>query len=244
MFYPAGWPQSRELEYYAGRFSTVELNNPFYRVPTTETFAAWARRAPAGFCFAVKMNRSITHFHRLANAAAPLAEFLRRAEKLGDKLGPILLQFPARWRVNRPRLRAFLPLLPRGLRFAFEFRDASWLQPGVYADLRERGAALCLAIRPDLPPPPEELTADFTYARFHGGREAEGNFGESELRTWARRLRRYAARATVFAYFNNDQRGFALANARRLRALLGAAAPKLEPGAARIATEAPIERTS
>lgn len=224
VFYPERWPAARELEYYAERFPTVELNNPFYRLPRAETFAAWSRRVPEGFVFAVKASRYITHIRRLHAAGPALRLFLRRAEKLGGKLGPILFQFPSAWRINLERLESFLPLLPPRRQFAFEFRHESWFVPPVFELLRAHGAAWCQAIRPDLPPPPKVITAPFTYLRFHSGTGEGGNFTEAELRAWARAVRAQSRGAAVYAYFNNDWQAFALANARRLTQLSRAAA--------------------
>lgn len=219
VFYPEHWPASRELEFYAGAFATVELNNPFYRLPSTAAFARWRQVTPPNFCFSVKASRYITHVKRLHAAAPALRLFLARAGRLGPKLGPVLFQFPAAWRLNLERLEEFLPRLPRQRQFAFEFRHPSWFVPAVADRLRNYGAAWCHAVHPDLPPPLEVVTAPFTYIRFHAGRGEGGNFTAAELRPWARRIAGYArAGVAVYAYFNNDWRGFALADARQLLA--------------------------
>lgn len=223
VFYPVGWPQSRELEFYAQRFATVELNNPFYRLPAPETYDQWRERVPRGFCFAVKASRFITHIKRLHEVGPPLKTFMAGARHLRSKLGPVLFQFPSQWSLNLDRLAAFLPLLPARRRFAFEFRHASWFASPVYELLRRHRAALCLAVRPDLPPAPDVTTAPFTYIRFHSGTGNGGRFTLAELRPWASRIRRFTrAGIAVYAYFNNDWQGFALANARELRQLLRA----------------------
>ena len=92
--YPAGLPQRRWLEHYTSQFDTVELNNAFYRLPERDTFAQWRARTPDGFVMAVKMSRYLTHIKRLREPAEPVARFLGRAQALGDKLGPVLLQLP------------------------------------------------------------------------------------------------------------------------------------------------------
>ncbi len=130
------------LERYAEEFSTVELNVTFYRLPKEETFVSWRDRVPAGFLFAVKASRLITHLKRLGDVEEPLDLFLSQARRLERHLGPILVQTPPRWERNVERLRHFLALLPRDLRVAFEFRDVSWFASDVYDSLAKHGAAV------------------------------------------------------------------------------------------------------
>ncbi len=128
-FYPRGLPQSQWLEFYAERFATAEINNSFYRLPSPETFAAWAKRAPADFVYAVKASRFITHIKRLKDPEEGVALFLKNSAKLGKKLGPILFQLP-------PRMKADLGRLPR--RLARLPRDIPVLGPFCY--IRRHGA--------------------------------------------------------------------------------------------------------
>lgn len=221
VFYPPRWPVKRELEFYAQRFDTVELNSPFYRLPSAATFRRWAAGTPSGFEFAAKASRYITHMLHLRNAAPALRTFLQRARRLGPKLGPVLFQFPSSWGLQLDRLEAFLPALPARHRFAFEFRHAAWFTPSVYAALQRHGAALCWAVRPDLPSPPLVATTSFVYLRLHAGRGCDGGFTPVELRHWAGVLsQQRAAGRAVYAYFNNDWQGCAVRNARSLRRLL------------------------
>lgn len=219
VFYPEGLPVAAELAYYATRFATVELNNPFYRLPERSVFAAWRRAAPADFVFAVKASRYITHNKKLKDPAPALARLRRSLEGLGDSLGPVLFQLPPNFGPNLPRLETFLADLPRAWRPVFEFRHPGWFTSACYALLRRRSAALCWAVSPQAPEPPREITAPFIYLRMHGGRGRDANFTPAELRRWAQRLRDAAVPAS-FVYFNNDWRGFAPANARDLAALL------------------------
>lgn len=221
VFYPPRWPVKRELEFYARQFDTVELNSPFYRLPSAATFRRWAAGTPPGFEFAVKASRYITHMLHLRGAAPALRTFLQRARQLGPKLGPVLFQFPSSWGVHLDRLEAFLPALPTRYYFAFEFRHAAWFTPPVYAALQRRSAALCWAVHPSLPPPPLVATAAFVYLRLHAGRGRDGGFTPAELRHWAKVLSQQRATGrAVYAYFNNDSRGCAVRNARSLRRLL------------------------
>lgn len=221
VFYPPGLPQAEWFRYYARHFVTVEINNTFYRLPGEATFDRWREQAPAGFVYAVKANRYLTHVRRLRDCAAPLARFLDRARRLGDKLGPILYQLPPRWRPNLERLQGFLALLPQDLTHVMEFRDPRWFNPEVYALLREHNVGFCIYHMPDQESP-LVVTGDVVYIRFHGaGALYAGSYPDETLRAWAERIRRWAeAGYQVYAYFNNDAFGHAVRNALTLNALL------------------------
>lgn len=220
VFYPAGLPARDELGYYASRFRTVELNNPFYRLPTAEMFQRWRHSTPPDFQFAVKASRYITHIKRLHDVGDELALFLDRAHHLGPKLGPILFQLPPTQQVELDRLGGFLALLQGG-RWVMEFRHPSWHTTEVYRLLTDHGVALCIPVGGALQP--ERITtAPFTYIRMHRGQESAGGFNEGELVSWAgqiRALRR--AGKEVYVYFNNDWGGYAIRDAIKLRELLG-----------------------
>jgi uncharacterized protein YecE (DUF72 family) len=223
VFYPAGLVQRQELEYYARHFDTLELNNSFYRLPTVERFAAWRDRTPAHFVFAVKASRFITHIRRLRGCREAVDLLLTNARALGPKLGPILFQLPADIARDCARLREFLSILPRDLRFVFEFRNPAWLVEPVHELLRAHDAAICLAVNALAPAPQPQLTASFSYLRMHVGGGPEGAFTEPELRHWSQVIGKLRDRgADLYVYFNNDWRGFAIADAQRLRKLLTA----------------------
>lgn len=225
VFYPPRLPASRWLESYAERFDTVEVNSTFYRLPRTEAVARWLEQTPPGFLFAVKASRYLTHVKRLRDLGPGLERFLERIEPLlgSPKLGPLLWQLPPTFRRDHERLADALARLPRELRHCLEFRDASWFVEETYALLREHGIALAIGDRPQVSDfQAYELTADWTYVRFHRGtRGLRGNYSDPELREWAERIRRWSLSREVFAYFNNDWEGFAPRNAARLRRLLG-----------------------
>lgn len=221
-FYPPDLPASRMLAFYGQRFDSVELNNSFYHLPSEQAFAGWRDGTPAGFCFAVKANRYLTHMKKLKDPAPGLARFLPRAGVLGAKLGPILFQLPPRWHVNVERLATFLAALPARHRYSFELRDPSWHVPPVFAALRRHNAAFCIY---DLEgfQAPIQVTADFVYVRLHGPTRAYGGcYSADALRAWARRVRRWAATGLrVFVYFDNDEAAYAVRNARELVRLVG-----------------------
>lgn len=226
-FYAPRMPSEEFLQFLASQFPTVEINYSYYQLPPRKTFEMWRRKAPAGFLFAVKASRYLTHMKKLKDPGEPLQRLMEHAGGLGRKLGPVLFQFPGGWKLNLDRLREFMRALgayPRG-RYAFEFRNQSWLCADVYACLREHPAALCLPVGWGIPLD-IQLTANWTYVRFHGGRRTPF-FEDDELEPWANRLRDWRAQGIdSYSYFNNDTlwqgRPAAIANAHRLRELVDA----------------------
>ncbi|MFQ5847949.1 MAG: DUF72 domain-containing protein [Candidatus Methylomirabilales bacterium] len=221
VFYPKTLPGEAWLDHYATVFETVEINNTFYHLPEATTFRQWYREPPKGFVFAVKGSRYITHMKKLHEPRAALRRFLRRVAILKEKLGPVLFQLPPRFRRNAERLAAFADCLPPRHRYAFEFRDATWFAPEVYAVLERRRLAFCVFSLKDLSCP-AVITAPFVYLRLHGpGARYGGKYSEGELKAWAGRIREWLGDGLdVYSYFNNDERGYAVANARRLRELV------------------------
>lgn len=224
-FYPEKLPAKEMLSFYTKHFDTVEINNTFYHLPADTTFNAWRENSPDNFVYALKGSRFITHMKKLKDPESATTKFFAGAELLGAKLGPILFQLPPRWELNVERLAEFLEALPRQHRYAFEFRDPTWLVSSVYDLLRQYNAAVCIydfASRPT----PLEITADFTYVRFHGPGEAKyaGSYPERALQGWARTIEDWLRElSAVYVYFNNDIGGHAVRNARRLRELLSPA---------------------
>lgn len=218
--YPEGLPQRRWFEHYQQLFDTVELNATFYRLPAVSTVEGWAAAAKPGFVFAVKLGSFGSHRMKLRDAGSWLPNHLDRAERLGAHLGPTLVQLPPRWKRDAARLDEFLSVAPRRLRWAVELREPSWLDEEVLDVLRRHGAALCL--HDLLPDHPAELTADWTYVRFHGpdavAEPYHGRYGPRRLRPWADRIGSWLDDGVdVFAYFNNDWHGNAVVDATWLR---------------------------
>ncbi len=216
VLYPPDRPQRLWLEEYTRHFRTVELNNAFYRLPSPETFAQWHARTPPGFVMAVKASRFLTHVKRLREPAEPVRRLMEHAAPLGDRLGPILLQLPPTLRADPAVLDACLACFPLGTRIAVEPRHESWWTADTRAVLVGRGAALCWADRRSRPVTPLWRTADWGYVRFHEGRaQPAPRYGRAALRSWANRIADTWPRdADVFAYFNNDAGGAAVADAR------------------------------
>ena len=208
------------FRFYARHFDTVEINNSFYRLPTAKTFDNWRESSPRRFCFAVKASRFITHMKKLKDPERSSEKFLLVADRLEEKLGPILFQLPPRWKLNVERLREFLETLPHEHKYVFEFREASWFVPEVFELLRKYNVAHCIHDFADMKVP-HELTARFTYIRFHGPTSAKyaGWYSTSELKDWAKRIKKWRV-SEVYVYFNNDPEGAAVKNALELKKLL------------------------
>ena len=217
-FYPDKLTKAKWLEFYASHFTTVELNNSFYRLPSEAAFATWRNSSPANFAFAVKVSRFITHIKRLKNSQEPVDTFLTRAKILEEKLGPLLYQLPPNMHRDDDRLESFLSILPKGLKHVFEFRHQSWLDDEVFEILRRYNVGLCVFDMPGLSCP-LVATADFAYIRFHGSSELYSScYSDEELAEWARRLASLAPGIkAIYIYFNNDAEAFAVRNAMTLR---------------------------
>jgi uncharacterized protein YecE (DUF72 family) len=227
VFYPPRCASRNWLRYYARYFDTVEINMTFYRLPKAQIVARWVEESPEDFVFAVKVSRYITHIKRLLEVPQHLPLLYERIEPLlgSPKLGPLLWQLPPTFKLDLARLAGALEHLHDGRRHAFEFRHPSWFTEETYTLLREHGVALVIGDRPQVNDfQTHELTADFTLVRFHGGtRGWNGNYSHAELDEWAERLERWSAEVDVFAYFNNDWEGYAIANALELKQKLGLA---------------------
>jgi uncharacterized protein YecE (DUF72 family) len=215
-----GKPARLWLEHYAQYFDTVEVNNTFYRLPLKTSVARWVEETPTKFVFALKASRYLTHVKRLTDLGSGIQRYYERLEPLArsPKLGPVLWQLPANFRRDDERLGAALEALPPG-RHCFEFRHATWFVEPVYDLLRKHRAALVIGDRPEVKEfQSHELTADWTYVRFHyGSRGRRGNYSESELEEWARRFEDWRREVEIFAYFNNDWEVFAVRNALWLK---------------------------
>jgi uncharacterized protein YecE (DUF72 family) len=229
IFYPEGTKPAQYFQYYRRWFDTVEMNNPFYRMPSPDTVDAWRAAAPDDFLFAVKANRSITHTHKLSNVDRQLADYFAAVERFGPTLGPILFQLPPRWKFNAERLQEFLARLPGGMKYVMEFREPSWFNDACYRLLREHNVALCIHdMGGNLTP--MQVTAPLIYIRFHGrSGHYGGDYDQDSLNWWAKQVRHWSNEGyDVCGYFNNDAEGFAPRNAHDLRRLLGQADKPLE----------------
>ncbi|HYJ34072.1 MAG TPA: DUF72 domain-containing protein [Candidatus Binatia bacterium] len=226
-FYPPELRPPRFLAHYATRFPTVEVNTSFYHLPLRTTYAKWAAETGPDFRFTLKLSRYVTHIKRLSGVKAETRLFLERAEPLGEKLGPILVQLPPQLRADPARLERFLAMfrsleVERGerVRLAFEFRHQTWFDSEqALTSLARHGAALVFGQSGRYPyPSAEPLTADWVYLRFHGPREfCASEYGREGLAPWAGKIARWRAEGRdVYAYFNNDVHGYAVEDAALL----------------------------
>ena len=201
-FYPEKLPAAKMLPFYAAAFTTVEINYTFYRVPNEKILAAWSRETPEGFKLTLKAPKRITHIAKLRDCADLLQYFVRTSATLGPKLGAILFQLPPYFRKDLAVLDEFLALLPAGLCAAFEFRHASWMEPEVFARLRARNLALCVADSEKFSTP-LEITASYGYFRLRD----EGYTAE-DLSRWAGSIRASASACDdVYVYFKHEEAG-------------------------------------
>jgi uncharacterized protein YecE (DUF72 family) len=217
-FYPEGITGGKMLEYYATQLPCVEINNTFYRMPKQEVVGAWAAAVPAGFRFAVKAPRRITHLERLRGAEESLGFFVKAASGFGDKLGTVLFQLPPFLRKDVVLLGEFLAQLPADLCAAFEFRHVSWFADDVFETLRARDAALCVGdAEKSERSPPLVATARWGYLRLRAD-----DYSQEALADWAKRISAQPW-SHAYAFLKHEIRGPALA-AGLLAQLRGTAA--------------------
>jgi len=214
-FYPEKFSTAKMLPYYAERFTTVEINYTFYRMPNAKILAGWDAETPSEFRFALKAPKRITHDKRLKDVAEPLRYFLDTARTLGPKLGPILFQLPPNFKKDLSRLGDLLALLPSDLRYAFEFRHVSWHTDDLYERLRQGHAALCIADS-DALTTPLEGTADFGYLRLR-----DEGYSPADLEEWSRKVAHLQAGwQDTYVFFKHEESGIGPALATQFRGLL------------------------
>ncbi|MBJ8339974.1 DUF72 domain-containing protein [Antrihabitans sp. YC3-6] len=249
-FYPEGLAHRRELEYMSERVDSIEINGSFYALQRPSSYQKWAEQTPDDFVFAVKAPRFITHMKRLVDVEEPLANFFASGIlALGRKLGPVLWQLPPNLTFDVKVLAAFAQRLPRTtneavefakghgdkvegrawtstdadrpFRHAVEIRNPSFAVPEAADILRDNGIALVIADSAGKFPAPEELTADFVYARLHGDEELYvSGYTDDALDRWAEKLRSWTTDRDAFVYFDNDAKVRSPHDAMGLRARL------------------------
>ena len=222
VFYPEKTPANRFLGEYSRRFNAVEIDSTFYAIPRIEDVRKWADAVPESFMFSPKFPRIITHEKRLSDCDEERTLFLRVIGELGEKLGPLLLQFDYTFQSDRMQsLDSFLAGIPRVFRIAVEIRHRSWYKTDFFNILRRHNAAIVLH---DLyyMPKMTGITADFTYIRLLGNRkQIPDDFShvrikrEKEFVWWAEKIREFMSREIdVFLFINNRYQGHAPASVR------------------------------
>ncbi len=227
-FYPDNTASSRYLALYSRQFRTVEIDSTFYGIPKAATIAGWFKRTPKGFRFSAKFPQIITHQRMLVDCGEVTQYFIETMRGLGEKLGPLLLQFSYEFGPERfGDLARFLDSLPTDLRFAVEIRNRDWYDTEICDMFKARGVALALH---DLyyMPRRTDITAGFVYVRWLGRRTDLERFDRIQLdrrdeeEWWAQHLLRFLDQGLpVFGYFNNLWAGHAPASARGFLERLG-----------------------
>jgi uncharacterized protein YecE (DUF72 family) len=226
-FYPKDVPPRAFLPFYAGRLTSVEVNYTFRTLPTREQLQGWLEVTPPGFRFSFKAPQRITHFQRLRESRAAVAEFVAALKpvRAAGKLGPLLFQLPPNFVADNARLEAFLkvPALvrDRGLQVAFEFRHASWFTEATYDILRRSNRALCVADGDELKTP-DVATADFRCYRLR----RSGGYPAAKLRAFAGKFQELGKTSDTYVYFKHEDEPTGALNATKVLA----AASKLDGG--------------
>ncbi len=201
VFYPEKIAAAKMLAFYAERLSSVEINNTFYRLPRASVLEQWRAQVPASFRFSIKASRRITHLKRLKEAQEETGYLLETLDALGASLGVVLFQLPPFLRKDCERLASFLELVPPEVPATFEFRHPSWFDEEVYAVLRARNAALCLADAGDDADAPRVATADWGYLRLR-----RDDYDEARLADWAACVAAQDWRR-AFVFFKHEDAG-------------------------------------
>jgi uncharacterized protein YecE (DUF72 family) len=234
VFYPPGTKKSEMLEFYSKVFDTIEIDATLYGIPPSSTFEKWYVETPDGFTFGLKTPREVTHDGRLTTGTIPvMLEFVERSQLLKDKLGVFLIQLPPSFdgsRENGQKLRAFLAALPRGFKYAVEFRNADWFIDWTFEELEKNEVTLGLVEGPWLPRVTlfeaiAKLNAQFAYIRIMGERDLEKfdrvyRRRDDVLKAWTDAIKNLRA-SEIFIYVDNYFEGFAPETANKLQALLG-----------------------
>lgn len=217
-FYPEDLPETRFLSWYASRLPSVEINNTFYRMPSSKTLSAWSEQTPESFSFVLKASRKITHFKRLKNCADELDYLLDVMGELGPRLGPTLFQTPPNLKKDPALLSEFVSLFPGGFRAAFEFRHASWLDDEIHTILADAKLALAVAESGDEALLSVVETAPYGYARLR-----LDEYSDADLERWVRRFGD-TSWTDLFAFFKHEERGIGPLTAVRFLDMLNGGA--------------------
>ena len=214
-FYPEKFPTSKMLAYYAERFNTVEVNYTFYRIPTEKLLQGWAEGTPEGFTFTLKAPRRITHDSKLQRCEDLAQSFCRTSTVLGPKLGVLLFQLPPNFKRNDAVFNAFLECVPEGTRAAFEFRHESWHDEAIFAALKARNLALCIADSEKMSTPVVS-TADYSYFRLR-----DEGYQAADIERWGETIASMPNARDAFVYFKHEEQGKGPEFANLLKRLLG-----------------------
>jgi uncharacterized protein YecE (DUF72 family) len=214
-FYPKDLSTSKMLPFYAERFSTTEVNYTFRRIPSAKTIQNWWDATPVQFKFSLKAPQKVTHFAKLRDCGDTMRYFCQVVSDLEAKLGPVLFQLPGAFKKDIGVLGAFLEDVPAGLRAAFEFRHPSWFDEEVFALLKSKNIALCIADSADLTTP-VVATADYGYLRLR--RE---DYTDADMERWAKSIgENEKTWPDAFVYLKHEESGMGPRLAKQLMGLL------------------------
>ncbi len=220
-FFPKGLKKEEWLHFLSNQFPTVEINTTFYHTPRLSTVKNWYKQVPENFVFSVKASRYITHIKRLNDCKESLNFLYKSLKPLKEKQGPILIQLPPSFQIHKERLEEFISHLKKEFRYTFEFRHPTWFVDEIYDILQKHNIALCITdLNHKLSP--VVVTANFTYMRLHGPKSAyKGSYSDSTLKTWKKRMEEWKEKGIgSFCYFDNDEKGYAVVDAKRLQVFL------------------------
>jgi uncharacterized protein YecE (DUF72 family) len=225
VFYPHKLASSKWLPFYAGLFSSTEINGSFYRLPSEETVQKWTAMVPDDFLFCPKMSRYLTHMKKLKEPEEPLERFFSVFASMQKKMGPVLIQLPAMLRFNYDVAEYFYRLLKftyKAYEFVIEIRHDSWLAEDSLTLMTKYDIGLVISQSGNVFPYTEMITAKNIYVRFHGPAELyASSYSDEELEMFAQKFQAWVKEGhEVWAYFNNDIHAHAVRDAQRLMQLL------------------------
>jgi uncharacterized protein YecE (DUF72 family) len=197
-FYPKDLPTKGMLHYYGEHFRSVESNSTFRGMPKPDVLEKWAAELPENFKFAIKAPQQITHIKRLKESKDLVTHVFEVAAVLGKRLGPVLFQLPPNFKKDRERLEAFLELLPKRSRSAFEFRHESWFDEEIFQLLKKHKVALCIAEADNELKVPFVATADWGYLRLR-----KEDYSDAELSAWVAQVQKQDW-SDAFVYFRHE----------------------------------------
>lgn len=218
VFYPDKTKPVDFLKFYAQHFDTVEVNSSFYHILKNTTVKNWINEVPEDFVFALKADRYITHIKKLEEPKETISSFIESIKPFDKKLGPVLFQLPPSFGINAQRLKKFVDILSDDFRYVFEFRNKTWFVDEIYQILREKNIALCIYNLKGFQSP-FEITADFSYIRFHGTMGiGAGKYSSNEIQHLSSKIKKLASQdMEIFCYFNNDSNAESVENAKELK---------------------------
>lgn len=226
--YPEEFQGASRLTYYASLFNSIEINSSFYKLPQAATVEKWGLGVPGDFRFTFKLSKTITHAKPFRYDPGDVNSFFQVVDKIGNKKGCILVQFPPsfkdEWVDDFKALIAdiFENDPGREWKIAVEFRDLSWYSKYMTDWLDDNNVGIVIHDIPKSATRVRQEKTDFIYLRFHGPEgKYRGGYSPEFLQRQAASIQGWLQEGKeVYAYFNNTM-GDALKDLQSLRSLLG-----------------------